>query len=75
YDEGQDDPEVRRHVDALVEQFAEGIEDEDEGSQDNFQPSSNCAADEEVCVEKQKVTPSRVGEAVVSQSAPGTDNP
>ncbi|MCI84592.1 hypothetical protein A2U01_0105870, partial [Trifolium medium] len=46
YDAGQDDPEVRRHVDALVEQFTEGIEDEDAGSQDNFQPSSNRAADE-----------------------------
>ncbi|MCI19132.1 DUF4283 domain protein, partial [Trifolium medium] len=75
YDEGQDDPEVRQHVDALVEQFAEGLEDEDEiGSQDHFQPSSNRAADEVICVEKQKVTPSRAGEAVVSQVS-GTDNP
>ncbi|MCI66397.1 hypothetical protein A2U01_0087655, partial [Trifolium medium] len=47
YDAGQDDPEVRRHVDALVEQFAEGLEDEDDyGSQDNSQPSNNRAADE-----------------------------
>ncbi|MCI37391.1 hypothetical protein A2U01_0058615, partial [Trifolium medium] len=39
------------------------------------QPSSNRAADEVFCVEKQKVTPSRAGEAVVSQYAPGSDNP
>ncbi|MCI69190.1 hypothetical protein A2U01_0090451, partial [Trifolium medium] len=28
-DEGQGDPEVGRHVDALVEKFVEGMEDED----------------------------------------------
>ncbi|MCI82757.1 hypothetical protein A2U01_0104031, partial [Trifolium medium] len=59
YDAGQDNPEVRRHVDALVEQFTEGIEDKDEGSQHNFQPPSIHAADEVFCEEKQKVTPSR----------------
>ncbi|MCI40997.1 DUF4283 domain protein, partial [Trifolium medium] len=37
HDEGHGDPEVRRNMDALVEQFAEGFEEEDDvGSQENF---------------------------------------
>ncbi|XP_045791605.1 uncharacterized protein LOC123886320 [Trifolium pratense] len=40
HDEGQGDPEVRRHLDTMVENFAKGMEAEDDiGSQDNFELS------------------------------------
>ncbi|MCI53496.1 hypothetical protein A2U01_0074743, partial [Trifolium medium] len=71
HDEGHGDPEVRRNVDALVEQFAEGFEEEDDiGSQENFQFSNNRVVDEAVSVEEQ----GKVGEAGVTQPVRSTDH-
>ncbi|MCI94409.1 hypothetical protein A2U01_0115707, partial [Trifolium medium] len=45
--EGQGDPEVRCNVDTLVENFVKGTEEDDDfGSQTNFQLSNNRVVDE-----------------------------
>ncbi|MCH79622.1 cysteine-rich receptor-like protein kinase, partial [Trifolium medium] len=41
-DEGQGDPETHRNVETLIEKFAEGLDEEDDiGSQENYQFSDN----------------------------------
>ncbi|MCI27000.1 hypothetical protein A2U01_0048198, partial [Trifolium medium] len=71
HEEGHGDPEVRRHVDALVEQFAEDFEEEDDlGSQENRKLSSNRVADEVVSVEEL----SKVGKVVATQPVLGMDH-
>ncbi|MCI49731.1 hypothetical protein A2U01_0070975, partial [Trifolium medium] len=53
------DLEMRGHVDALVEQYAKGFEEEDEfGSQENLQLSKNRVVDEVRIVEEPIVIPS-----------------
>ncbi|MCI87590.1 hypothetical protein A2U01_0108874, partial [Trifolium medium] len=53
--------------DNLVEKFAEGLEEEDDiGSQDNFQCSNNRVDDVVRSAEEELVIPRQVGEAVVT---------
>ncbi|MCI07228.1 DUF4283 domain protein, partial [Trifolium medium] len=75
HEEGQSDQEAGNNVEALVENFVEGMkEDDDFGSQDNFQLSNSRAVDEARNGEEEVVVPFQDGEVTVTPTVLVTDH-
>ncbi|MCH88915.1 DUF4283 domain protein, partial [Trifolium medium] len=66
HEEGHGDQEVRRNVETLVENFVEDMEEDDDcGSQDNFQLSNKRVVDEDRKGEEEVVVHTQDGDATV----------
>ncbi|PNX92129.1 putative sulfate transporter [Trifolium pratense] len=73
-DDGQGDPEVRRQIDTMVENFAKGVEEAgDIGSEENFQLSNKRGVVEGRSEKEALVMPGLAREATLTTSALGAD--
>ncbi|PNX99301.1 hypothetical protein L195_g022566, partial [Trifolium pratense] len=73
-DDGQEDPEVRRQIDIMVDKFAKGVEEAgDMGPEENFQLSNKRGVVEGRSEKEALVLPGLVREATLTPSAKGAE--